>query len=348
MVLRIALVFCLGVLIPRQAFADHEPIVELPEGATECLKRDQLEAAVVAELGSTEVPSGLRVEVQVADDAGFTLRDGETVVAERRFESLPEDCHAQEKMLAVVIALAIEHKVSNDAEKRAETSQPPTVATEPPVPKANTSDQKSRVLPTGDDADAKLREKKKGWGLRGSGSIGYSFGVLPVPAPVVSGELGVVVWRGWSAEIGVIATERVRIGFDVEVPDGSGLSAPDEAFSQALVQLLAGKAQGCFERGFEKGALGICGGLAVGRFHARGVEGFQPSVGEGIPWAAGFSRFTGRAPARGPFGATLNADIFAHFIRPGVELTGVGSVRRPVDTPVAGGVVSFGLFFVVE
>lgn len=299
----------------------------------------------MTELGTTSVPPGLRVRVRSAEEPGFSLEEGDAVVAERSFESLPSSCDAQVRMFSVVVALAIEHRVleqeveAAEREKKSAQAQAPTE--EAPEPQEKTP-AKSKREPS------KSAQKEKRWGLRGSGGVGYSFGLLPVPAAIVSGEIGVVVWRGWSAEVGVMMSDRMRIGFDVEAPEGSGLSAPDEAFSQALVQLVAGKAQGCFEPGFEEGALGLCAGVAAGRFHARGVEGFQPRPGQGIPWLGAFSRFTGRAPARGPFGVTLNADIFANFIRPGVELVGEGSVKRPVDTPVAGGGVSLGMFFVVQ
>lgn len=340
-----ALLFCLGTFFSRQACAQSEHFIEVQGEPSPCFERAKLEEAVTTELGATAVPEGLLVQFTSAESPGFVLKEGDAIVAERHFESLPSECQAQVRMLSVVMAMAIEHRVSEQtlagARQKPEPSQTPT----PEEPRAAPKTAPKKMTR---EKSSKSTEKQKKWGVRASGGVGYSFGLLPVPAPVVSGELGVVVWRGWSAEVGIMASDRMRIGFDVEAPPGSGLSAPDDAFTQALVQLVAGKAQGCFEPRFEDGALGVCAGLAAGRFHARGVEGFQPRAGQGLPWFGAFSRVTGRAPARGPFGVTLNADIFANFIRPGVELIGEGSVKRPVDTPVAGGVVSLGMFFVVE
>jgi hypothetical protein len=344
-----ALLFCLGTFISRQACAQKPQLIELEEQPSGCFEREQLEAEVLAELGPTEVPARLHVQANLGKPSGFVLWDGDEVVAERQFESLPPDCAAQLRMLAVVIALAIEHKVSSDQDASHSAVEEKSLET---LPKASgtppSSEPKSEILPEQEEPKSQQREKPKSWALRGAAGVGYSFGVLPVPAPLVTAELGVVVWRGWSAEVGLIVSDQMRIGFEVEQPEGRGSRVVDEAFSQAIGQLIGGKAQGCWERFFEKGAMGLCGGLAAGRFHARGVEGFQPNPGEGVPWFAGFSRFTARAPARGPFGAALNADIFANFLRPGVELTGEGSAKSPLDTPVAGGVVSLGMFFVVQ
>lgn len=331
------------------------------------MERAQLEAAVLSELGPIVVPPGLRASAALGKNPGFTLIDGEEVVAERRFASLPSSCEAQLRMLSVVIALAIEHRVASETDIQQPVVEETTEVkpllpsqqasaiqeTTPSQERLSDSDippmvTKSPPSQKRDEPDMKERAAQKSWGLRGSGGVGYSFGVLPVPAPIVSAELGVVVWRGWSVELGVMLTDRMRIGFDIEAPEASGSSAPDEAFSQALGHLIAGKAQGCFEPSFEDGALGICAGLGAGRFHARGVEGFRPNPGAGVPWLAAFSRITGRAPARGPFGASLNADIFVNFLRPGVELSGQGSVGDPVDTPIVGGALSFGMFFVLQ
>lgn len=347
--LRMALLLCLGTFFARQACAEQPYLIELDEVQNACMGRQQLETAVLAELGSVKIPDGLRVQAEVDDNPGFILRDREEIVAERRFDVLPSHCDAQLRMLAVVIALAIEHRVARQTEQHESAVEEPIVD-DPPKSSAAVSAGSIESPPEEkpDERKQKERELQKSWALRGSGGVGYSFGVIPVPAPIVSAELGVVVWRGWSVEVGVIVTDRMRIGFDVLIPEGAGARAPDEAFSQAIGQLLAGKAQGCWEPAFEDGTLGICAGLAAGRFYARGVEGFQPNPGSGVPWLAAISRFTGRVPARGPFGASLNVDIFGNLLRPGVELTGEGSVQRPVDTPVVGGAVSLGMFFVVQ
>lgn len=353
-----ALLFCLGTVFSRQAFAQNSPLVDLEGHAdgqsAECMTRERLETEVLAELGPLQVPAGLSVQVELGGQAGFVLRDGDEIVSERRFESLPPDCAAQVKMLSVVIALAIEHKVSSDKEtSQPVASGPPAneqlqTAVAPPLSESKADLSKPERKRTDTRLKSPVRVKPKKWGLRGSGGVGYSFGVLPVPAPIVTAEMGVVVWRGWSAEVGFLMTDRMRIGFDVEEPEGAEATAPDEAFSQALGQLVGGKAQGCWERFYQDGALGICGGVAAGRFHARGVEGFQPNPGQGVPWLAGFTRVVGRAPARGPFGLSLSADVFGNILRPGVELTGEGSAKSPIDTPVAGGAVSLGMFFVVQ
>lgn len=343
-----ALLFCLGTVFSRQASAQSAPLVVFDEHGGSCLVREKLETQVRVELGTLEVPAELHVHVKLGEQPGFVLEDRDEVVAERQFESLPQDCDAQLKMLSVVIALAIEHKVTNDEDVGSSAHETP-VQEQPKVsaveaPKA----LESKPLQKEVLRESPTRDKPKSWALRGSSGVGYSFGVLPVPAPIVTAEIGVIVWRGWSAELGLIATDRMRIGFDVEPPEGAESSAPDEAFSQALGQLLAGKVQGCWEQFYQDGALALCGGLAAGRFHARGVEGFGPNPGQGVPWMAGFARVSGRAPARGPFGLSLNADVFGNILRPGVELTGEGSAKSPIDTPVAGGAVSLGMFFVVQ
>ena len=88
-----ALLLCLGTFFSRQACAQNAQttqnaeLVELDELPNSCMNQSELTAAVLAELGATEVPEGLRVQVELGENPGFILRDRDEVVSERRFES---------------------------------------------------------------------------------------------------------------------------------------------------------------------------------------------------------------------------------------------------------------------
>ncbi len=350
-----ALAFCFGTLLSRQTCAQNPEWITLDERMA-CMSRADLESSIEKDLGSVEVPTGLSVEI-LGPGEGFLLNDGARIVAERRFDSLPTDCDAQLRMLSVVIAMAIEHHVATSGnqpdESEGRESEPESspvvreVQQTPPAPRVEAS------------VESSVRERKSKPGrtrspvddpfaVRVAGGASYSYGIMPVAAPFWTAEAGVMLRGGWFIGGGFLSSERMRIAFEVPEEEADGILVPEEAFTKALVQLMGGTLLGCYEPAFEKGRLGVCAGVAAGRFHARGVEGFDPNPGEAVPWLAALGRFIGRTPARGPFGMSLSLDIFTHFLRPGVELVGEGSAKSPRDSPPVGGAIGLGTFFVIQ
>lgn len=319
------------------------------------MSRTDLESSVKADLGPVGIPSELSVEI-IGGSEGFFLFDGETLVAERRFDSVPSDCDAQVRMLSVVIAMAIEHHVvSAGAEPKATESSPgePVVSAPPKheIPQAKVD--AALVQPTPEPREKPKRRQTRRipedrFASRVALGASYSYGLMPVAAPLWTTEAGLMFPGGWFIGAGFLSSERMRIAFEIPEEEGNGVSVPEEAFTKALGQLMAGTLVGCYEPAFEDGEIGFCAGMAAGRFHARGVEGFEPNPGQSVPWLAALGRVIGRAPARGPFGMSLSIDIFANFLRPGVELLGEGSAKSPRDAPPVGGAIGLGTFFVIK
>lgn len=310
-----------------------------------CLKQERLEQLVVDVLDGVRVPEDLHVEVRGGDESGFSLLRGTEPIAERQFQTMPASCDERHATMSVVIALSIEHAMSSWDEQEVDAAVSPEETAEEHEPRASEVEgvgEKEASSPA-EREPAPAPAQPEGFALEVHAGVGYSYGVLPEPAALAILGVSALLSKTLSVGLTGLSSERSRIEFELP-PD-----ATEEAFSSAESHLVALMARACWEQRFDQSASELCGGLAAGRVHSRGVEGFEPLAdGASVPWLAALVHAGGRVPARGPMGLGFGVDLFANLMRPGVELEGSGTVTKPRDGAPVGGAGSLFAFFVLQ
>lgn len=335
-------------------------------GESSCITTEVLRERIAHYLGAAEVPGALAIEVDLAgESAGFRLLRAGRVLAERRFDRVPESCAEWRDAIAVTIAVAIEHAPPpSTAEERsgvhsapgmkpADTARQQTVSPQsntrpvgepvgadeasapspepPPKPKPEPSPEPAIEPEPANEPDSPPeppRRPRERWMVQAGGA--YLLEALHAPAVAfrAGGERALV--PGFRIGLAGLVSARVKVPFE-----GGRVES----------QLFGGELTGCLNTPVPPVLLIGCAGTSAGLVHARGRE-YTLGLNADMFWLGALLRVGVELPATSTFALRLVADARANLLRPQLRLNrqSADPVRRPTS-PIGG---SFGVDLVLR
>jgi hypothetical protein len=280
--------------------------------------------------------ASLRVRVEDASGLGFAIdasqesvvlevRRDDVVIATRRFDALPERCADRLQTIALVIALAIEHAVSPDADEddEADASAEPeakAAAVAPEAAPVQRAPKAEPVQPTPVESDDGEIERSEP-ALRTIVGVGAAYGLLPE----VAGTLAIGV---------ELPSAALRIGLGALVTSEANT---DLAGGRALTRLAGARAYGCASGEGWVLDLQACAGVVLGVVSATGRD-YAPSTDATGTLLAPLLRLGARYPARGVLSVGLALEGLVNLVRPELQVS--GNAGEVSSVPLLGAALS--------
>lgn len=321
-------------------------------GESACIDAAVLRERIARYLDTAEVPSALAIEVDLSSQpAGFRVLRAGRVLAERRFERVPEICAEWRDAIALTIAVAIEHapppstaqETSSESEP-ADLAQQPTVSvqsterplavSEPPAT-ASVEREEPEAEPASEPESEPTIEQESALEARSPPEpvrrpserwmvhIGGAYLLEALPAPAAALRLGGEHALVPELRIGLAGLVSARI----ELPFEGG---------RVESQLFGGQATACLNTPLRPVVLLGCAGTSAGVVQARG-RGYTRGLSPDMFWLGTFVRAALELPAMSTWAVRLVADAHVNLLRPELRLNrqSASSAHR-VTYPIGG------------
>lgn len=281
-----------------------EEALVIAMGGDDCFKPAAMSVYIVGWLGQSDIDERVQIVVDGGPPLSFAIKREEDLVAQRRFDVLPNGCEGRRAAVSLAIAIAIDNTVLRTL-GIAEPEPPPAQPQPAPEP------------------EVAAPEPDNEWHASLSLGPGINVGVLPAWGP--DGSLRLELRRGERWGVAARAWATVEREFRV----GQG---------RARTQMTGLSVGGCMHRPLQGARLSGCLGLSGSLLSAEGAKGFGELRSTALPWLAAQASLAARFWADKPAGLRASADGIVPIVRPQLQVLSDqgGEVAAARSLPTAG------------